>query len=143
MVVSGCFAVFALLWLRYRRLRLSFAAFLPSLLVALLLAALAAALEVQANLLHLVGLVLVMGMGVDYGIFVVDSRDRPAELGYTLLSLLLCCLTTIFIFGVLAFSEHPVLRALGTTTAIGVTLAFLLAPLSLLLAGSATETAER
>lgn len=132
-VVSGCFAVFALLWLRYRRLRESAAALLPSLAVALLLVVLAAALGVKTHLLHLVGLVLVMGMGVDYGIFVVDSGGESRELGVTLRSLLLSWLTTIVPFGALALSEQPVLNSLGATVAIGVTLAFLLAPLALLL----------
>ena len=130
-VATGALAVFALLWLRYRRLRPSVAAFLPSLLVALLLAALAAGLGVRVNIVHLIGLVLVMGMGVDYGIFVVDSHAGAGDVGVTMLSLLLSCLTTIFVFGVLAISGHPVLRALGLTAGAGVTLALCLAPLSL------------
>lgn len=130
-VASGAVAVLALLWLRYRRLRPTLAAFLPSLLVALALAALAAAFDVRANLLHLVGLVLVMGMGVDYGIFVVDSAGRGREVGVTLLALGLSCATTLLMFGVLAFSAHPVLHALGATAAVGVALSFALAPLAL------------
>jgi predicted exporter len=134
-VATGALAVFALLWLRYRRLRESAAAFLPSLLVAGLLAAAAVGLGVRVNVVHLIGLVLVMGMGVDYGIFLVDSRGDPREVGVTLLSLLLSCGTTLFVFGVLALSEHPVLRALGATAALGVALAFALAPLALALSG--------
>jgi predicted exporter len=136
-VATGALAVFALLWLRYRRLRESVAAFLPSLLVVGMLAALAVGLGVRVNVVHLIGLVLVMGMGVDYGIFLVDSRGDAREVGVTMLSLLLSCLTTLFVFGVLALSEHPVLRALGATSALGVALAFALAPLALSLAGRA------
>jgi predicted exporter len=135
-VATGAAAVLGLLWLRYRRLRVALAAFLPSLVVAAVLAGLAAVLGVRVNVMHLIGLVLVMGMGVDYGIFVVDSRARPGDLGATLSSLLLACLTTLFVFGVLSISEHPVLNALGVTTAIGVGLAFCLAPLSLAVLGA-------
>jgi predicted exporter len=138
-VASGIFTVLAILWLRYRDLRSTFAAFLPSLLVALILVFLAAATRLELNLLHVVGLVLVMGMGVDYGIFVVDSRRRPADLDATMLSLALSCATTIFIFGLLARSSHPVLNAVGLTTGAGVLLSFLLAPAALVMAGPASE----
>jgi predicted exporter len=130
-VVSGVFAVLGLLLLRYRSLRPALAAALPSLLVAALLAALAAALQVETHVLHLIGLILVMGMGVDYGIFVVDGAGHDEPVGTTLLSLFLSCLTTIFTFGVMGFSEHPVLHAIGRTAGVGIALSFLLAPVSL------------
>jgi predicted exporter len=47
-----------------------------------------------------------------------------------MLSLLLCCLTTVFCFGALALSAHPALRAVGVTTGLGVALSFLLAPVA-------------
>ena len=134
-VVTGCFTVFGLLVLRYRRVRPALAAALPSLLVAGVLAAIAAALGVHTHILHLVGLILVMGMGVDYGIFMVDSPGGAEEVGATMLSLLLSCSTTIFIFGVMGFSEHPVLHAIGRTAGVGIALAFLFAPVSLVLVG--------
>jgi predicted exporter len=134
-VISGCFAVFALLLLRYRALRPALAAALPSLLVAFLLVALAAALRVPIHILHLIGLILVMGMGVDYGIFVWDTAESDEAVGTTMQSLLLSALTTIFVFGVLGFSAHPVLNAIGRTAAVGIALAFLLAPVSLVLVG--------
>jgi predicted exporter len=132
-VISGCFAVFGLLLLRYRALRPALATALPSLLVALLLVALAAATGTPSHILHLIGLILVMGMGVDYGIFVWDSAESPEAVGATMQSLLLSATTTIFVFGVMGFSEHPVLHAIGRTTAVGIALAFLLAPVSLVL----------
>jgi predicted exporter len=132
-VISGCFAVFGLLLLRYRALRPALATALPSLLVALLLVALAAASGTPTHILHLIGLILVMGMGVDYGIFVWDSAESDEAVGATMQSLLLSAATTIFVFGVMGFSEHPVLHAIGRTTAVGIALAFLLAPVSLVL----------
>jgi predicted exporter len=76
---------------------------------------------------------IVMGMGVDYGIFIVDSAEEGTELGATLVSCILCCLTTVLSFGTLAISSQPPLRAIGLTTGIGILLALLLAPVSLLL----------
>jgi predicted exporter len=129
----GCALVLLVLAARYRRVRPTLAAFLPSLLVAGTLLALLAALGVETNLLHVTSLIMVMGMGVDYGIFMVDSAGDPGHLDATMLSLLLSCLTTIFVFGTLALSQHAALRAIGTTAGVGVLLSFLLAPVTLVL----------
>lgn len=114
----------------YRRWRPALAAFLPPVTASLLVLAVLAFTGVEANLLHAVSLLLVMGMGVDYGVFIVDSGANAETLGVTMLSLLLCCLTTVFGFGALALSTHPALRALGITTGLGVALSFLLAPVA-------------
>jgi predicted exporter len=131
-IFLGNLLVIGLLLLRYRRLRPALAALLPSCLVSVILLGSFAALQVETNLLHVVGLVMVLGMGVDYGVFVVDSASDPAEMGTTMLSTFLGSLTTVFTFGVLAISQHPALRALGVTIGGGILLSFLLAPLALL-----------
>jgi len=100
-----------------------------------LLTAFAAATATPIHILHLIGLILVMGMGVDYGIFVWDSAGDVEETEATMQSLLLSALTTIFVFGVMGLSSHPVLHAIGRTTALGIALAFVLAPASLVLVG--------
>ena len=129
--------VILLLALRYRRWRPVAASFLPSLLVALFALALFAATGVQTNLLHVMALMMVMGMGVDYGVFLVDSAAHHEGAGATMLSLLLSCLTTAFVFGTLAFSSQPALQALGVTTGVGILLSYLLAPVTLAAAGVA------
>jgi predicted exporter len=132
-IFAGNLLVIGLLLLRYRRLRPALAAFFPSLLVTLILLGSFAWLGVETSLLHVVGLVMVLGMGVDYGVFVVDSASYPEEMGVTMLSTFLGSFTTVMTFGVLALSQHPALRALGVTIGAGIVLSFLLAPLSLLL----------
>jgi predicted exporter len=141
-MLAGSLLVVAVLWLRYRRLRPALAAFVPSGLAALTILGALAASGTPANLLHAMSLVLVMGQGVDYGIFVVDSRDRERDLGATMLSLLLSCLTTLLAYGTLALSDEPALRAIGFTTGFGILLALLLAPLSLLIAARGAEARE-
>ena len=126
----GSLLVVLVLALRYRRWRPTLAAFLPSVMAALLLLSVLGLLGMPANLLHAVSLLLVMGMGVDYGIFMVDAARDRASLGATLSSLLLSCLTTVLVFGTLALSSHPALRAIGVTTGLGVALSFLLAPMT-------------
>jgi len=132
-IFTGNLLVIGLLLLRYRRLRPAIAAFFPSVLVSLILLGSFAAFGVETNLLHVVGLVMVLGMGVDYGVFVVDTASDPEEMGITMLSTFLGSITTVFTFGVLALSQHPALRALGVTIGAGILLSFLLAPLALLL----------
>jgi predicted exporter len=133
--IGNGLVIFFLL-VRYRRLRPAVAAFFPCMLVALLLFGSFAALGVETNLIHVVGLDMVMGMGVDYGIFVVDSAADPEEMGTTMLSVCVGSFTAILTFGVLAISKHPALRALGVTIGGGLFLSFLLAPLALLLVES-------
>jgi predicted exporter len=138
-ILVGTILVAIVLMLRYRSWRPALASVLPSLLVVVVLLGGFASFGVETNLLHVISLMMVMGMGVDYGIFLVDTHADPEAFGSTLLSLLLACLTTVFVFGALGISEHPALRAMGMTTGFGVLLAFLFAPVSLLL----TDTRQR
>ena len=47
------------------------------------------------------------------------DMGHMAERGRTVYGLLVCSATTILVFGVLALSQIPVLRAIGLTTAVG------------------------
>jgi len=132
-VLSGSVLVVLVLFARYRRWRPALAAFLPSALVPILVLSVLSLSGVAINLLHVVSVVMVMGMGTDYGVFLVDGHRDPAELEATLVSILLCCLTTVATFAVLAISTHPALRAIGLTTGLSVLLSMLLAPVSFLL----------
>ena len=135
----GSLLVLPILMLRYRGLRRALAAFLPSILSGVVVASLFAAFGQPINLLHVVSLLIVMGMGVDFGIYLVDSVESHRALGATLISILLCCLSTIFAFGTLALSSHPALRAIGLTSGLGIALSFLFAPVTLLLTGADHE----
>jgi predicted exporter len=126
----GSLLVVLVLALRYRRWRPALAVLLPSAAAAGVLLAGFAAFGMETNLLHVTSLVMVMGMGVDYGVFLVDSAGDREEFDATMLSILLSCLTTVFVFGTLALSGQPVLRAIGVTTGGGILLSFLLAPLT-------------
>lgn len=130
LVALGTALVFAALWLRYRGPRAALAALLPALMAIPTSLAILGLLGAPVNLLGAVSLVLVLGLGVDYGVFVVDSNAEPGRLGATLLSLLLSCQTTLLAFGVLAISSHPALRTIGLVTALGVLVAFAAAPVA-------------
>src|SRR5215468_3430905 len=105
------------------------AACIPSVLVAVIVLALLAALREPVNLLHVMSLTMVMGMAVDYGIFCIDSIRRHEDFGATLLSMLVSCLDTALVFGSLALSDQPSLRAIGLTSGVGILLSFAITPL--------------
>ncbi len=136
-ILVGSVLVVGLLAFRYRAWRPVIAAALPSAVVALVILGGLSVAGVKPNLVHVMSLVMVMGMGVDYGIFCVDSVAAGRAFGATLLSLLISCLTTALVFGTLAFSSQPTLQAIGVTTGIGILLSYLLAPVTLAAAGLA------
>jgi predicted exporter len=77
----------------------------------------------------------VLGIGEDYAIFLVAGAVDPAELKASAMSVVLCCLTGVLSFGLLALSAIPALRAIGVTCSLGILLSLVLAPTALALAG--------
>lgn len=76
------------------------------------------------NLFHVIGGMLVLGIGVDYIIFLSSpAGNRPT----TMLAIMLSALTTIMAFGLLSFSSLGALHAFGLTVLIGIPSVFLLA----------------
>lgn len=131
LVAVGLVGVFLIVLFRYRRLRLALAAFLPALVAAGSTLGLLGLLGMEANLMHLVALLLVLSIGVDYGVFMVEHRSHADVRAATLLSIVVACSTTMLSFGTLAMSSNPALRALGVAVGVGVMLALLLAPTAL------------
>ena len=82
---------------------------------------------VQLSLFHVISLILAACLGLDYALFFDHAGDDHEQQLRTLHALLICSATTFWVFLLLAFSAIPVLRAIGTTVALGVALNFLLA----------------
>lgn len=78
------------------------------------------------SLFHLASLLLVLGIGLDYGLFADRCRQLNDDCHTTAIALLLCSSTTLLVFGLLALSAVPVLHAIGLTVSIGVVLTLLL-----------------
>jgi predicted exporter len=101
----------------------------PLALAVLTVAAGLAFCAVQLTILHLVGMLLIVAVGSNYALF-FDRQARVHEAGsesLTLASLVIANLSTVMGFGLLSFSQVPVLVALGTTVAPGAFLALLFA----------------
>jgi predicted exporter len=99
----------------------------PMALTTLVVLALIHASGVSLNLFHLIALVLAAGLGLDYALFFERAGDDPAEQRRTLHAILVCSLSTLMVFALLATSSLPVLRAIGVTVAAGVVCNFVLA----------------
>jgi predicted exporter len=101
----------------------------PLVLAVLSVAAGLAIAGVHLTILHLVGMLLIVAVGSNYALFF--DRQAHAEAGgseaLTLASLVIANASTVIGFGLLSFSQVPVLVALGTTVAPGAFLALLFA----------------
>ena len=73
----------------------------------------------KLSIFHLLALLLVVGLGLDYAIFFNRMFDGSPASARTLKALLLCCATSVAVFAILAFSSTPVLHGIGLTVAIG------------------------
>ncbi|MDO6673078.1 MMPL family transporter [Cobetia amphilecti] len=150
-LVGGAVVLISLLLaLRYRRS--TWRALLPPLGgLVLTLAALTLA-GVGLNLFHLLGLLLVLGIGLDAGIFCAEHPARSAEKGNptrsanekaeqgkaqasasrasqaSLLAISLSCASSLLAFGLLSFSQTPALAALGLACLLGLSATWCLVP---------------
>ena len=86
------------------------------------------------TLFNLMGLMLVLGVGVNYAVFLREGGVRAAA---TLAGVLLSAGTTLLSFGLLAFSSMPALSGFGLTLLLGIGFSVLLAPLVLTFAPGA------
>ena len=131
----GLLAVFCLLGIRYRDLRRTLVAFLPSVIAAGVTVSVLTLAGRGLDLISLTALLFVVSMGVDYSVFMVDAFDEsnPKGIQAALTGALLACASTVVAFGLLALSDHPVLSNLGLTATVGIATSLFLAPTTLAL----------
>ncbi len=117
----------ATVWLALRSPRRVLKVLLPMALTTLVVVALLRGMGVELNLFHLIGLILAAGLGLDYALFFEHAGDSHADQLRTLHGLLVCSAMTLLVFSLLGLSSIPVLRAIGSTVALGVVCNFVLA----------------
>ena len=81
------------------------------------------------SIFHLISFLLVLGLGLDYSLFFTRRGDNKEIRARTIYGMLVCFGSTALVFGMLALSNIPVLRAIGLTVFIGVSFCFLFAVL--------------
>ncbi|MBT9556282.1 MAG: hypothetical protein IV100_09650 [Myxococcales bacterium] len=121
----GHLAVLLLLWWRYRAR--AWRAYLPTLLGSLAATAALGWLAEPLDLFAVLPLLLLAGMGVDYGIFLAESDTADDD--ETWMSISVGAASTALSFGLLAFSATPALHRFGIVLLVGITTTWLTAPL--------------
>jgi len=89
--------------------------------------ALLALFGVSLSLFHLLSLLLVAGVGLDYALFFEHHGADSAASASTLRANLVCAGTTVSVFTILALSPIPVLHGIGLTVALGTAIALAMA----------------
>lgn len=79
------------------------------------------------NLFHVLALLLVLGVGIDYSIFFAESHTHRDA---TMLAVILSTATTLLSFGLLALSATAAIRSFGIVVSIGMVCALLFSPLA-------------
>jgi predicted exporter len=88
--------------------------------------AIVSAFHHQLTVIHLVALLLVLGLGLDYALFLSRTESGAAR-GCTNQAVLACAMSTTVAFGILAASSIPVLKFIGLTVATGSACSYVLA----------------
>ncbi|HLI18992.1 MAG TPA: xanthomonadin transporter [Rhodanobacteraceae bacterium] len=101
----------------------------PMTLATLLVLMVLRAAGIPLSLFHLVSLTLAAGLGLHYALFFERRTGDEREDLRTLHATLVCVASALLVFGVLALSSVPVLRAIGLTVALGVAFHFSLSVL--------------
>jgi predicted exporter len=125
-LLLGACLMFLILWLGLRDLSRTLLVMLPIALAIAVTVSLLKLIGEEMNLFHLISLMLVLGIGIDYSLFFSRENEELSERKATLHALGLCALSTASVFTILATSRIPVLHAIGTTVSIGVASSFLL-----------------
>ncbi len=121
----GALVMFAVLWIGLRSPKRSLAVLIPIAAALLITLALLQWRGEAMNLFHLISLMLVLGIGIDFSLFFQREAAGDEPDGRTLHALTLCALSTVGVFAILGSSEIPVLHAIGQTVAFGVALSYL------------------
>jgi predicted exporter len=116
--------VFGLLFARYRGR--TWRVLAPTAAASLATLALLGWAGQNLQLFHVLALMLLLGVGVDYGIFMQEHPSRRDTTPW--LAVGLSAANTILSFGLLALSHTPALRAFGLTMLIGIALVWTLVP---------------
>lgn len=83
---------------------------------------------ISMNLMHVVAFLLILGMGIDYAVFLAEAFRRGKNIRASMLALVLSALTTVLSFGCLAFADARVINAIGQTVFPGILIVLLLSP---------------
>jgi len=85
------------------------------------------ALGETLNLFNFLAMILVLGIGIDFTLFIAEARHEYLS---TMFAITLSALTTMLSFGLLSLSGTYAVHSFGLTVLIGIACAYLLSPLA-------------
>jgi predicted exporter len=112
-------AVMALLLLLFRRIPEVLLALLPVLTGLVVMFGGMVWLGLEMNLFNVIASILIIGLGVDYGIFMVCHDQQVEDLASSR-AIVISGLTTLVGFGALVLASHPALHSIGLTVLLGI-----------------------
>ncbi len=127
LIMIAVAGIFLLLSLRYG-LPGALQVVLPPVLSMAMTLAILGGLAIAINVFNIMALLLVLGIGIDYSLFLRESRTHAAE---TTVAISLSAITTLLSFGLLALSETQAIQSFGLTIIVGISCCFIFAPLVL------------
>jgi len=123
-LLAAYLTIFLVLSLRYRRA--AWRALAPPLMATLATLTLFGLLGQPLQLFHVLACLLLLGLGVDYGIFLQEPAARHRRFAW--LTVGLSAISALLSFGLLALSSSPPLHAFGLTMLTGLALVWLISP---------------
>ena len=123
-LLCSCVVIGALLSWRYGRS--TWRVLLPAVLAGLFTLAMLGWTHQPLQLFHVLALMLLLGVGVDYGIFMQEPAGTHVAPAW--LATGLSAANTLLSFGLLGLSQTPALQAFGVTMLSGITLVWFIVP---------------
>lgn len=125
LIAWGSIIIVLVLWLGLRSIRDVLRVALPIVSSLILTIATWNLFGVKLNIFHLVSLLLVIGIGIDYALFFIRrTNEEDHHLDY--MAVWVSNLTTVVVFGFLFFAYPLVLQAVGGTVAMGALYAYII-----------------
>ncbi len=126
-MIACILAIYFVMAWSFKSLFRPFKIMIPTFSAAVVTAGLLVFFDCPLSIFHLISLMLVIGLGLDYALFFNRLPGNSEEWNTTFKSLWVCGFTTILVFGILVLSQTPPLKAIGMTVGIGASLSILFA----------------
>jgi predicted exporter len=124
LVPVALFLNVVLTWFFFRNVRETIIALVPLFTGIIWLAGFMVFLDIPLDVVNIIGIVIVTGVIVDYGIGVTYEYQYNLKIG-TIMAVSLSAITTILGSGVLLFAKHPVMFSIGVGMTVSVFIGYL------------------
>jgi predicted RND superfamily exporter protein len=121
-ILKASVVVILLLGLFFRNLKKVLLALIPVVTGMLFMVGVMGGLGIAFNLFNIVAAILIIGLGVDYGIFMVSKISQGLDAA-TERAVFVSGLTTLAGFGALVLARHPALHSIGLSVLVGISAA--------------------